>query len=247
VPDQEQRPTSLLTRDIPIEPVFYERPRSVAQRPVATPVVVETVEEPTPLSTPPPTKTKETPGELLQRYRRSIPQAWGIFGVAMIFGIILAFTTGHHSTSKQRPTAAPAAGSRTPTAPGGQSAQQPAPGARLAPTPNTPSTTAASSSPAAASNRITLLEIKRDTGSKTTQHFVVPGPRWTLGWAYDCTSQGGSGSFKVTILNADGTPSKDGGVDQQGSKGSSVTAYTSAGERALSVQTNCLWALRVTT
>jgi hypothetical protein len=75
----------------------------------------------------------------------------------------------------------------------------------------------------------------------------VPGNRWTLGWAYDCTAQGGTGSFKVTILNADGSPSKDGGVDQSGAKGSSVAAYTTPGERFLSVQTNCLWAIRVTT
>jgi hypothetical protein len=92
-----------------------------------------------------------------------------------------------------------------------------------------------------------LLDIKRDSGSKPTQHFVAPGPRWTLGWAYDCTGVGGAGSFKVTILNANGTPSPDGGVDQQGTKGSSVAAYTSTGERYLSVQTTCLWAIRVTT
>jgi hypothetical protein len=92
-----------------------------------------------------------------------------------------------------------------------------------------------------------LLDIKRDSGSKTTQHFVAPSPRWTLGWAYDCTGQGAAGSFKVTILDANGTPSPDGGVDQQGAKGSSVAAYTSTGERYLSVQTTCLWAIRVTT
>ncbi|MBV9040364.1 MAG: hypothetical protein JOZ68_05145, partial [Acidimicrobiia bacterium] len=71
--------------------------------------------------------------------------------------------------------------------------------------------------------------------------------RWILGWAYDCTGQGGTGAFNITVFDGGGGPSKDGGIDQQGAKGSSVVAYTSTGERYLSVTTNCVWAIRVTT
>jgi hypothetical protein len=91
-----------------------------------------------------------------------------------------------------------------------------------------------------------LLNIPRHTGPLITDHFTVTGNRWILGWAYDCTAQGGTGSFNITVFDAAG-PSKDGGIDQQGGKGSSVVAYTSTGERYLSVTTNCVWAVRVTT
>jgi hypothetical protein len=84
-------------------------------------------------------------------------------------------------------------------------------------------------------------------GPLVTDHFTVTANRWVLGWAYDCTAQGGTGAFNITVFDGTGGPSKDGGIDQQGAKGSSVVAYTSTGERYLSVTTNCVWAIRVTT
>jgi hypothetical protein len=122
------------------------------------------------------------------------------------------------------PQSQPAAGNPAPTSPAAAAAPVPqAPGPRL------------------------LLDLRRETGPKTTQHFVLTGGRWVLGWAYDCSGRGGQGAFQVTIYTPDGLPSTDGGVNQRGAKGSSIAAYTSTGERYLGVQTNCVWAIRVTT
>lgn len=228
MPDEEQH-TALMTRHIPVEPVFYERPRT-------PPSVAETAAPPAP------------PTTSMTELERSSPRRWAIFGIALlvIVAMILAFTTRdsgrHTSTSTSGASSEPGA-----PAPSDNAAAQPSAGARPAGTPQASPTTSARTETTLGPNRTVLLEIKRDQGSKATQHFVVPGSRWTLGWAYDCSQQGGTGSFKVTILNADGTPSNDGGVDQQGAKGSSVAAYTSSGERYVSVQTACLWAIRVTT
>jgi hypothetical protein len=183
--------------------------------------------------------------DALQRYRRSIPRVWGMFGIAMLAVIVLALVTSHSAKHATKLGPAPAAAPRTAAAPNGQ-AGEPSAGARATPSPRATPTTAPPPT-TGLSGRTVLLDIKRDSGSKSTQHFTVPGPRWTLGWAYDCTQQGGTGSFKITILSADGTPNPDGGVDQHGAKGSSVAAYTTTGERSLSVQTTCLWAIRVTT
>ena len=98
----------------------------------------------------------------------------------------------------------------------------------------------------AAPGHTVLLDVRRQTGPMITQHFVVTAQRWILGWAYDCTGQGGTGAFNITVFDGSGGPSKDGGIDQQGAKGSSVVAYSSSGERYLSVTTNCVWAVRVT-
>jgi hypothetical protein len=218
---------------VPIEPVFYERPRT-------SPSVVEIEPEIEPGIEPVVRPAPEPP-----RPERSNPQGLIIFGVAMLVGIILAFTVGHPPTHDGKKTSAGASAPQAAT-PSGEATAQPSPGQRL--TPGAPASATTVAPPTTLTlNRTVLLEVKRDQGSKATPHFTAPGPRWTLGWAYDCTQVGGSGSFKVTILNADGTPSRDGGVDQQGAKGSSVAAYTSSGERYLSVQTPCLWALRVTT
>jgi hypothetical protein len=141
-----------------------------------------------------------------------------------------ARTTGRTTANRINGDDRPAAGLKRP----GSTSTTALPAAASAPPPTT------------TGGRSILLDIRRDTGPKSTPHFVTSQSHWTLGWAYDCTAQGGTGSFKVTILNADGSPSSDGGVDQQGSKGSSVAAYTSTGERYLSVQTTCVWAIRVT-
>jgi hypothetical protein len=269
MPEDERRTTAVLPRPhdpqparVPVEPVFYERRRRPAAPPAEKPATVVTTHEPAPppppadgrprpipASPPPPPvspSSLQTFVELVQRWRTSVSQAWGIFGVGLLVGVVLAFTTGHSSKHTAQPAAPPAAGTKTPLSPHGQTAQ-PGAGLRQTPAPQAPPTTAAAPPTTAAAPRTVLLDIKRDSGSKTTQHFVAPSPRWTLGWAYDCTGQGAAGSFKVTILDANGTPSPDGGVDQQGAKGSSVAAYTSTGERYLSVQTTCLWAIRVTT
>jgi hypothetical protein len=258
MPEDERRTTAVLPRlhdpqpaRVPVEPVFYERRRRPASPPppaAQTPATVATTHAPPPAPAPAPVSPSslQTVVELVQRWRTSVSQAWGIFGVGLLVGVVLAFTTGHSSKHTAQPAAPPAAGTKTPLSPRGQMAQ-PGAGFRQTPAPQAPPTTAAAPPTTAAAPRTVLLDIKRDSGSKTTQHFVAPSPRWTLGWAYDCPGQGGAGSFKVTILDANGTPSPDGGVDQQGAKGSSVAAYTSAGERYLSVQTTCLWAIRVTT
>jgi hypothetical protein len=226
----EQPPTTLMTREIPVEPVFYERP--LPEPAVVTHTAVETVER---------TTSEEPVRRQAPPVRQRLSPSTAVFGIAMLVGILIAFTVDH--PAKHARTHAAVSGASSSNADVGQ----PSAGARAAPNSQATPTTAGATPTTVASGHAVLLEVKRDQGSKGTQHFVIPGPRWTLGWAYDCSQQGGNGSFKVTILNADGTPSKDGGVDQQGAKGSSVAAYASSGERYLSVQTPCLWAIRVTT
>jgi hypothetical protein len=88
-----------------------------------------------------------------------------------------------------------------------------------------------------------VLNIPRQTGPLITQHFTVTGAKWTLGWAYDCTAApSGTGAFNVKVMDANGEASNDGGIDQSGAKGSSVSAYTSSGERYLWVSTNSVCA-----
>ncbi|MBV8160035.1 MAG: hypothetical protein JO265_03830 [Acidimicrobiia bacterium] len=109
--------------------------------------------------------------------------------------------------------------------------------------------TTAATAPAGSGNGIAvLLTIPRQTGPMITPHFTVSAPRWVLGWAYDCTAApGGTGAFNIKVFDGNGDASTDGGIAQQGAKGSSVVAYTSAGERYLWITTNCVWAIRVTT
>lgn len=235
-------------RAIPVEPVFYEAPPR------------RTTAPPTPPTAPPPPRAFEgMPVEIRQAFPRDEPssrfdwrtfrwQTWHLVALCGL-GAVIGMAIGNAS----RPAAKASTGSAAPaahaksrrTASTAPSTRQP--GAGVPPTTASPTTvTTTATPPATVASPNILLDIKRQTGPMTTQHFTTSAPRWTLGWAYDCSGQGGSGSFKVTIFNADGTPSPDGGVDQQGAKGSSVAAYGSSGERYLTVQTPCVWAVKVT-
>jgi hypothetical protein len=163
--------------------------------------------------------------------------------VALVIGMMVGYASLSSSSSSSSPSTAGGTAQRASTAP--TTAPQATPTSAV-PTTAVTATTTPGAAPAASAGHAILLDLKRETGPVTTQHFTVTGARWTLGWAYDCTASGGSGSFKVSIHNADGSPSTDGGVDQQGAKGSSVAAYTSSGERFLVVDTACLWAVKVT-
>lgn len=91
-----------------------------------------------------------------------------------------------------------------------------------------------------------LLEVKPTSGPADTAGFRVGPGGWQLGWAFDCSRAGGSGPLEIEVVNPDGSPAGEEAVSQEGAAGKSVNAYTTSGERVLSVTTNCLWALKVT-
>ena len=227
---------------VPVEPVFYEAPLERAVEEPVELVEPEGEHAPSPL----PSAEIRTAHAFLRRERRVRTwQLGAVTLVALLIGILVG-RIGHSSgrqASALRSTGAAAAGQSGPAAAG-----QPAAGAQQPSTPaGSPTTVAAPAASAnAAPGHTVLLDIRRQTGPMITQHFVVTAKRWILGWAYDCTGQGGTGAFNITVFDGSGGPSKDGGIDQQGAKGSSVVAYSSTGERYLSVTTNCVWAVRVT-
>ena len=90
------------------------------------------------------------------------------------------------------------------------------------------------------------LLLLKGTGSQQSDRFSVGATGWTIGWAYDCSLQGGSGSFVIKVLNTDGTPSTDASVTESGGGARSVTVEQSTGERYLAVVTTCRWAIKVT-
>ncbi|MGQ0744959.1 MAG: hypothetical protein ACT4OS_11625 [Acidimicrobiales bacterium] len=91
-----------------------------------------------------------------------------------------------------------------------------------------------------------LVEVKPVSGPVDSPSFRVAAGGWQLGWAFDCSQAGGTGAFEIEIANPDGTPSGEEPIRQEGSAGKSVNAYTTTGERILSVTTNCLWTAKVT-
>jgi len=86
----------------------------------------------------------------------------------------------------------------------------------------------------------------KGTGSQQSDHFKVAGPGWVIGWAYDCSLQGGTGSFVIKVVNTDGPATTDGSVVQNGAGARSVTVERSTGEHYLDVSTACRWAVKVT-
>ena len=104
--------------------------------------------------------------------------------------------------------------------------------------------TPAASTPAAPVQ--VILEINRHTGPLTTDSFAVAGP-WKLGWGFDCRGQGGSGPFHVSIRRpGNGEIAGDAAITRNGPKDNGIEEYSSKGEHVLVVETNCLWALKVT-
>jgi len=217
---------------VPIEPVFYEAPpvREVAP-------AVDTPDAPPPSPAPASTPAPRPP--LRWQTRHLVTAAV----VALLLGVIIG-RIGHSSPSRTSPVKGDRQGAASSDA---GATGQPSAGSPAARTPATAATP--SSAPATAANgQAVLLSIPRQTGQQITQHFTVATPHWTLGWAYDCSAApGGTGAFNVKVMDGNGEASTDGGVDQNGAKGSSVVAYTSTGERYLWVTTNCVWAIRVMT
>jgi hypothetical protein len=215
---------------VPIEPVFYEAPPAVVPAPPEPAPAVEPISAPA-----------FTP-EITSRTRRW--QTWQLIAavaIALVLGVVVGRATTSSSIGSAR-----AKSSRT-----GDSTNrgaQPAAGTRDQLPPASGSAAPTSTPAQDVNGHAVLLNIPRQTGPVISQHFTATGSRWALGWAYDCTAApGGTGTFNVKVMDGSGEASNDGGIDQQGAKGSSVVAYTSTGERYLWITTNCVWAIRVTT
>ena len=242
--------------DVPVEPVWYEAPPEPSA-PVATALPVEapapaptpddilpSVEPPPVVEAPLPQAAAAEPEQTRPPRRWRTPHLAAAVVLALVIGFIVGRVTdssggGASSNSSASGASTKHTNSGTEPSAGAQQAQTPPPA---------PGATATSATPGAVNGHTVLLNIPRHAGPLVTDHFTVAATRWVLGWAYDCTGQpGGTGAFNITVFDGAGGPSKDGGIDQQGAKGSSVVAYTSTGERYLSVTTNCVWAIRVTT
>jgi hypothetical protein len=228
---------------VPVEPVFYEA-APVVDAPAAAVPLVELPER---------AESEPVEAESSAPVKRPWEREWkpwhlvAAIAAALLVGVVIGRITS--SSSNNTNTTATGASASSPAA--GRAADpaaQPVAGTPEARTPaNASAAPVPTTAPVAVNGHAVLLNIPRHTGPLITDHFTVTASRWVLGWAYDCTAQGGTGSFNVTVFDGSGGPSKDGGIDQQGTKGSSVVAYTSTGERYLSVTTNCVWAIRVTT
>jgi len=155
-------------------------------------------------------------------------------------------------STKTRPGATasipPVASTRLPaSAPVGRTTATTTP-ATTTPATTTPATTTPTSSPTtptstSAPQQLLLL---KGTGSQQSDHFKVSGPGWAIGWAYDCSLQGGTGSFVIKVVNTDGAATTDGSVVQNGAGARSVTVERSTGDHYLDVSTACRWAVKVT-
>jgi hypothetical protein len=238
--------------DVPVEPVFYEAPPVAAMEPAAAVVdVVEEAAPPAALEEPAAPATDEIlPSPPVKRTRpRWSERGWRTWHVvvASLAALVIGLVIGRVTHSSSNSTAGANNDNGAPSA-ADNSGAQPSAGSPADRTQTSEGSPGATSAPTTLpGGHAVLLNIPRHTGPLITDHFTVTANRWVLGWAYDCTAQGGTGAFNITVFDGDGGPSKDGAIDQQGAKGSSVVAYASTGERYLSVTTSCVWAVRVTT
>lgn len=82
-------------------------------------------------------------------------------------------------------------------------------------------------------------------GNTTTQRFQAPD-RWQIAWSYDCgVAPRGTGSFVLSVLDADRTPIPPDAVSESGDRDASVVHLAGAGARSLQITSSCSWSVDV--
>jgi hypothetical protein len=211
---------------------------------------LSTLSPPTPVPPSDPPSAPTPPGSLGIKERRT----WRTSQVVLFctLALLLGMRIGYSGEK------APAASSRG--AVPGQSGLPPAPTTptTLAPgdpgqptdtSPTTGSATTGTREPVGAAQGTpeVLLEVSPRTGPLTTDTFTVAAGGWKVGWSFNCRGQGGSGPFNVTVRHpGSGEAPEDPPVQQNGPDGKGIEQFSSQGDHVLVVQTNCLWALKVT-
>lgn len=91
----------------------------------------------------------------------------------------------------------------------------------------------------------TLLTLGNE-GGETSAPFVVPAnaTQWDVQWTYNCSGNGGSGTFSLAVLNGSGFDPNDAGVDQTGTGASGTQVYQDRGTFSLQITSNCIWSIQ---
>lgn len=140
--------------------------------------------------------------------------------VCMIVGLVIGYNLG------QQPTQ---------SIPTPDAAQQQSDGGAQ------PATATAPASPPAQPQ--VLLDVS-GSGANSTQKFTAAGD-WDLQYDYSCQGMGGTGNMIVGVMNADGSPSQNNGVNELGAGRSDVTHFHVPGTFYLEVNSECSWHVKV--
>jgi len=170
----------------------------------------------------------------------SEPRSWKTWQLvsasfaALLIGMAVT-NGGNGAEAPPRSSAAPSAAERS------------SPSTRRTP-PSTPAgstdSTTKAADPGNAGPASLLIDIPAHKGPAQSDHFTAGSGGWQLGYAYNCSGATAQ-SFEVKVHNADGSDSSDAAIREQGPAGKNVARYTSAGERYVEVNSDCLWRIKV--
>jgi len=79
----------------------------------------------------------------------------------------------------------------------------------------------------------TILDVT-GSGIKTTRSFTI-GNAWDLIWSYDCSDFGTKGNFQVYVFKADGSLSRNAGVNELDNSGNGVEHFHQGGTLYLEI------------
>jgi hypothetical protein len=85
----------------------------------------------------------------------------------------------------------------------------------------------------------TILDVT-GSGIKTTRSFTI-GNAWDLIWSYDCSDFGTKGNFQVYVFKADGSLSRNAGVNELDNSGNGVEHFHQGGTLYLEMNSECTW------
>ena len=67
---------------------------------------------------------------------------------------------------------------------------------------------------------------------------------WDVQWTYNCSANGGTGTFSVAVLNGTGRDPSDAPVIQSGGGGSGTQYYLDQGTFSLQITSDCIWSIQ---
>ncbi len=67
---------------------------------------------------------------------------------------------------------------------------------------------------------------------------------WDVQWTYNCSANGGAGTFTVDVLNDTGRDLNDAVVNQSGGGGSGTQYYFDQGTFSLQITSDCIWSIQ---
>jgi hypothetical protein len=112
---------------------------------------------------------------------------------------------------------------------------------RVSPPP--PTTTTTTTTPAPPQS----LYTQSNEGSEITPQFTVPlnAAEWDVQWLFNCSPNGGGGTFVVNVLDGYGYDTTDVAINQSGPSGTGTQQYHDHGNFSFQISSGCAWSIQV--